>query len=265
MTESLMQGPRVDIQLVKEWARQAGEIALRHFNKAQASRKTDRTLVTGADYEIEHSLTERIRGTYPEHGIVGEEGTREIRSQFIWVIDPLDGTRAFVAGLPIWGVSIGLLWRGDPWLGLFYLPLLDEWYHSANPASGAFWNDQPIRCPAPDGWDRDSLLGVPADVHLAYDISFPGTVRALGSAAAHLCYVARGTAMAALLDNPGVWDIAGAGAILRAAGGAIRYLDGGEVHMADLLEEGTSSEPMLAAHPSLIERLAPLIQVRRTS
>jgi len=257
-----MREPQFDIDLVKEWARRAGEIALRHFNRVEASCKEDRTLVTAADHEIEDLLTGYLRSTYPEHGIIGEEGTREIRGQYIWAIDPLDGTRAFLTGLPIWGISIGLLWQGKPWLGVFYMPLLGEWYHAASPASGAFWNDEPIRCAPSDQWDENSLLCVPSDIHWRYDINFSGITRALGSAAAHLCYVARGSAVATLLGDPGIWDIAAGTAILQAAGGAVRYLDGGEVEMGELLKEGKSQKPMLAAHPLVIDRLAPLIQVR---
>ncbi|TKJ28591.1 MAG: inositol-phosphate phosphatase [Chloroflexi bacterium B3_Chlor] len=264
MTEQLVREPDVDVDLVKAWARQAGDVALRYFNRVEGSLKEDRTLVTQADYEIEDLLTGYLRATYPEHGIIGEEGTKEIHGDYVWAIDPLDGTRVFLAGLPVWGISIGLLWRGRPWLGVFYMPLLDDWYYSASPASGAFWNDQPIQCPATDGWDEDSLLCVRSDVHRRYNITFPGITRALGSAAAHLCYVARGNAMAVLLDKPGIWDIAAGAAILQAAGGALRYLAGGEVQMENLLEEGTARNPMLGAHPSLIDRLAHYIQPRTT-
>jgi len=259
-----MKEPEVNIELVKEWAREAGQIALRYFNNVEAWCKEDRTLVSDADHEIEELLARHLRDAYPDHGIIGEEGTREIRGEHVWAVDPLDGTRAFLAGLPIWGISIGLLWRGEPRLGVFYMPLLDEWYHTAGPASGAFWNDQPIRCPPSDRWDENSILCVPSNIHWRYEIDFSGITRALGSAAAHLCYVARGTAAAVLLDNPGIWDIAAGTAILRAAGGGLRYLVGGEVEMKALLEEGKSQKPMLAAHPLLMERLAPLIRVRST-
>jgi myo-inositol-1(or 4)-monophosphatase len=265
MNESLTTEPEVDLNLVKEWARQAGRIALRYFNRVEGTRKVDRTLVSDADLEMEDLLVGRVRDTYPGHGIVGEEGTNEIHGEYVWAIDPLDGTRAFLSGLPVWGVSIGLLWRGQPWLGVFHLPLLDEWYYSAGPAAGAFWNDHPIHCPAPDDWDEDSLLCVPADVHLRYSIRFPGIVRALGSAAAHLCYVARGNAMAVFLDRPGIWDIAAGAAIIRAAGGTLRYLDDTEVLEGNLLDQGTILKPLVGAHPSIIERLLAHIESKPLS
>jgi myo-inositol-1(or 4)-monophosphatase len=82
----------------------------------------------------------------------------------------------------------------------------------------------------------------------------------MGSAAAHLCYVARGNAMAVFLDRPAIWDIAAGAAILAAAGGALRYLDGTEVLTGDLLDEGPSLKPMLGAHPSIIDRLCAHVQ-----
>jgi myo-inositol-1(or 4)-monophosphatase len=265
MNESLTREPEIDLSLVKEWARQAGEIALRYFNRVEGTRKEDRTLVSAADLEIEDLLVSLLKKTYPGHGIVGEEGTNEIRGEYVWAIDPLDGTRSFLSGLPVWGVSIGLLWRGQPWLGVFHLPLLDDWYYSAHPTAGAFWNDHPIHCPVPDGWDEDSLLCIPADVHLRYSIRFPGIVRALGSAAAHLCYVARGNAMAVFLDRPGIWDIAAGAAIVRAAGGTLRYLEGTEVFGGDLLDEGTTLKPLVGAHPSIVDRLRAHIEPNRSS
>ena len=252
--------PDVDLDLVKEWARQAGQIALGYFNRVEGTRKADRTLVSDADLEIEDLLTGNIRSVYPAHGIIGEEGTQEIHGPYLWAIDPLDGTRSFLSGLPVWGISIGLLWRGQPWLGVFYLPLLAEWYYSASPQAGAFWNERPIHCPPQHGFDDNSLLCVPGDVHLKYQISFPGVIRALGSAAAHICFVARGNAAAALLYDLSIWDMAAGAAILRAAGGSLHYLDGGEVSRDGLLHEGARLRPMLAAHPSVIHHLAPYIQ-----
>jgi myo-inositol-1(or 4)-monophosphatase len=260
----MMNEPDVDIDLVKEWAGQAGSIALRYFNRVEGRCKEDRTLVTDADREIEELLAGHVRTTYPSHGIVAEEGTRESGDECLWAIDPLDGTRAFLAGLPIWGISIGLIWRWQPWLGVVYIPLLDDWYHTVSPTSGAFWNDRPILCPPAETWDENSLLCTPADAHLRYEIRFPGTVRALGSAAAHLCYVARGTALTALLDNPGIWDIAAGAAILQSAGGVLRYLDGGAVDVKAMIEEGRSHRAILAAHPLVIDRLAPLIRARNS-
>lgn len=261
MDEPLSKEPAVEISLVREWARQCGEIALGYFNRVEGTRKPDRSLVSAADLEIEELLVGLIKAAHPDHGIIGEEGTNQVRGECLWAVDPIDGTRSFLSGLPIWSISIGLLWRGQPWLGVVHLPLLDEWYWSASPRAGAFWNDQPILCPAPQGFDEDSLLCVPADVHLRYSFSFPGIIRGLGSAAAEICYVARGNAMAVFLDRLGLWDIAAGAAILKAAGGTLRYFEGSDDGLAgSLLDQGTLLKPLLGAHPSIIDRLPAYIE-----
>jgi myo-inositol-1(or 4)-monophosphatase len=255
MTKAHSQGPHVDLTMVTEWVREAGKIALGHFNRVEGTLKQDRSLVSAADLEIEDLLTAHIRAAYPDHGLIGEEGTKDIRGEYVWAIDPLDGTRAFLSGLPVWGISVGLLWRGQPWLGVFHLPLLDEWYHTASPSTGAFWNEQSISCPQIDGWDENSLLCIPGDVHLRYTIDFPGTVRAMGSAAAHLCYVARGNAAAVFLDRPALWDVAAGAAILSAAGGVLRHLEGEELPLEHLLDGDPWLPPLLGAHPAVIDQL----------
>ena len=253
--------PNVDIALIKGWALQAGEIALSYFNRAEPSRKEDRTLVTRADQEIEIFLTQRLRETYPHHGIIGEEGTREVGGQYLWAIDPIDGTRAFVSGLPVWGVSIGLLKGRRPCLGVFYMPLLRECYH-VDSSGEAFWNDRPIHCPAANRWDKDAFLCVPSNSHRRYTIDFPGITRALGSTAAHMSYVARGKAVGALLGHPSIWDIAAALAILERAGGTIRYLSGQPVDLGELRGGRKAREPVVAAHPALISRFLAAIRVK---
>ncbi|MCU0493727.1 MAG: inositol-phosphate phosphatase, partial [Chloroflexaceae bacterium] len=105
----------VDIAEICAWARESGDIARGYFNNVARERKADTSVVTQADREIEAMLRVRLRERYPDHGVMGEEGgIGEIDREFVWSLDPLDGTAAFVAGLPLWCVSIGLLRRGEP-------------------------------------------------------------------------------------------------------------------------------------------------------
>ena len=83
--------------------------------------------VTIADRAAEAAMRRLIGETYPEHGIVGEEyGPERADAEFVWVLDPVDGTRAFITGLPVWGTLIGLLWRGRPVLGMMAQPFTGE-------------------------------------------------------------------------------------------------------------------------------------------
>lgn len=99
----------IDIALARAWAQRAGELLLRsYFNQVSPERKLDKSLVTAADRAIEDWLREQIHARYPDHGVMGEE--REpvgLDREYVWVIDPIDGTSSFVSGLPMWAVSIG--------------------------------------------------------------------------------------------------------------------------------------------------------------
>lgn len=85
--------------------------------------------VTDADRDAERAIRAEIEATYPAHGILGEEfADRAVDAEHVWVIDPIDGTRSFISGLPIWGTLIGLLERGRPALGLMAQPFTGERY-----------------------------------------------------------------------------------------------------------------------------------------
>jgi myo-inositol-1(or 4)-monophosphatase len=245
----------IDMQEVCSWARIGGAIARLSFNHVAARRKADQSLVTEADEQIERALVERTAMRYLDHGIIGEEGTRHhIDREFVWAVDPLDGTSAFVAGLPLWGISIGILRRGAPYAGVVYLPLLDDFYW-AGPSSGAFLNDQPIHVAPPRPEQSDDWLAVPSNMHRRFTIDFCGKTRSLGCTSASLCYVARGSALGALLANSAIWDIAAGLAILQAAGGTVLTLSGQSFDPATMLDGGPLPEPVVIAEKSWGEKL----------
>jgi histidinol phosphatase-like enzyme (inositol monophosphatase family) len=83
--------------------------------------------VTAADRAGETAMRALINRTYPHHGIVGEEhGAERADAEYVWVLDPIDGTRAFITGVPVWGILIGLTHQGRPVLGMMYQPFSDE-------------------------------------------------------------------------------------------------------------------------------------------
>ncbi len=88
--------------------------------------------VTEADRNAESAIRALIEREFPEHGIAGEEfGVKPSRSGYSWTLDPIDGTRAFIAGLPLWGVLIALAYEGSPILGVMDQPYLDERYRGS--------------------------------------------------------------------------------------------------------------------------------------
>jgi myo-inositol-1(or 4)-monophosphatase len=252
----------VDFEWLEDIVRTAGEIALRHFRHVTTVRKADHTVVTMADREMETFLRSALSEAFPADSLLGEEmGARRGRSRRVWAIDPIDGTAAYATGLPVWGVSLGLLQDWEPVAGIFYLPLLDELYLSRG--RDACFNCQSIHVDNSGHIDDEAFLCVTSGAHRKYHIDFIGKTRSLGSTAAHICYVARGMAVAALLGRPSLWDIAGALSILRAAGGNLRYLSGRSLDLAALADGRKCSEPILAGAPWALDYFTQRIQLVR--
>lgn len=251
------------LQFIRSMLLDAGRMALASRSAVGAHQfKADGTPVTQIDRAIEEMLAGRIRFEFPDHQILAEEGSiGGSNPEWIWVIDPLDGTRAYVSGLPIWGVSIGLLRKGSPLVGAFYLPAVNELYEGDG--QSAALNRRPLPPPVVDLNSRFAFLAVPSNCHLEYDISF-GRLRSLGSTAAHLIYVARGAAIGALTRRVRIWDLAGVLPILSPLGIELRYLSGAPIQLGNLLEGQHAPEPILAAPSRLIDTLLPMIRPKST-
>lgn len=253
--------PVIDLALVEDWLREAGEIALSRRKVLETRTKPDNTLITNADRKIETFLLEKIAQIYPEHQVLAEEGgVRRGNSEFLWAIDPIDGTRAYASGLPIWGISIGILHQGEPYAGALYMPATREIY-SGSP-NGVFYNEEPLHpCAEIDIQNPLAFMAVPSNAHLLYDISFH-RLRSLGSTTAHLAYVVRGVATAVLTRRVRIWDIAAVMPILSAVGIALVYLSGKTFQIHDLLDGRPSPEPIVAAPIHILNDIRGLIRVK---
>lgn len=115
-------------EFANQLADAAAEAILPHFRRRPAvEAKGDGTPVTQADREAEAAIREQIEARFPKHGIVGEEfGSERNGAEWVWVLDPIDGTGAFISGLPTFGTLIGLLHRGSPVLGVLDQPVSRE-------------------------------------------------------------------------------------------------------------------------------------------
>jgi myo-inositol-1(or 4)-monophosphatase len=252
------------INQVIAWAHQAGQIALRYFKNVDLQRKPDHTFLTQADLEIEHFLAERIRAAYPDYNVIGEEGARAKNEQLspnVWTIDPIDGTTAFVQGLPGWGISIGLLHQGRPCFGLFYMPLLDDMTYITDRGQ-VYCNGRYLEGTVRMDWGQKGFLAVSASAHSDFQINLKHT-RALGSVGASLVYTARGAATAAFLPKARLWDLVAGAAILTKAGGELRYLSGRAVDYLELFNGQLAPEPIIAGHPQVLAELQEAIRPRQ--
>jgi inositol-phosphate phosphatase/L-galactose 1-phosphate phosphatase/histidinol-phosphatase len=144
--------------LAHRLADRAGEIQRRYFRTpVSVETKADASPVTIADREAEAAMRELILATYPDHGILGEEhGPEALDAEFVWVLDPIDGTKSFITGRPLFGTLIGLAHAGRPVVGVIDQAVLKErWVGCAGAPSA--WNGRPVRTRACPGLE-DAVL-----------------------------------------------------------------------------------------------------------
>jgi inositol-phosphate phosphatase/L-galactose 1-phosphate phosphatase/histidinol-phosphatase len=134
------------VRLANELADAARPIAARYFRTGvTVDDKTDQSPVTIADREAETAMREILARHVPEHGVFGEEhGAVRTDADYVWVLDPIDGTKAFITGLPLFGTLIGLFHRGKPVLGIIDQPILKERWLGVEGEPSTL-NGQPIR------------------------------------------------------------------------------------------------------------------------
>ncbi|HIK43512.1 MAG TPA: inositol monophosphatase family protein [Leptolyngbyaceae cyanobacterium M65_K2018_010] len=210
-----------------------GQKLLDDFGHVQADLKADGSLVTDSDRWADKALRTAIKTQFPDHGVLSEEVEHIFPdTDWCWIIDPIDGTTNFTRGIPIWGISLGLLYRGIPVFGYVALPPLGQAFHGYWPGesglampTGAYLNGRSIQttAAAPDKTQFFSLCARSTQVMTQ---PFPCKIRMLGAASYNLLLVAAGWAIGAVEATPKIWDIAAVWAILQAAGGTWVALDG---------------------------------------
>jgi myo-inositol-1(or 4)-monophosphatase len=214
------------LDFATEAARQAGQLVLSRFRTDLAvEAKRDGSPVTAADREAETLLRRLIESRFPDHAVVGEElGATDKDSTHRWYLDPIDGTRSYIRGVPLFGVLMGLEVSGEMVLGVAHFPALGETVAAAA-RHGCRWNGRPARVSSVDRLDRAlvaytdarDLAAHPSGV---WDPLRKATAlqRGWGDCYGH-CLVATGRAevMLDVFMNP--WDCAALVPILREAGG----------------------------------------------
>ncbi len=142
-------------RLVEESSR----VILAHYldPHLQVERKVDETPVTQADREAEARMRELIEKRFPDHGIVGEEyGSARADAEYIWLLDPIDGTKSFIAGVPLFGTLICLKRNGKPILGIIHQPVLGQLM--VGDGSQTTLNGKPVRLRIPTGLAAATIL-----------------------------------------------------------------------------------------------------------
>jgi myo-inositol-1(or 4)-monophosphatase len=218
-------------------AREAGALVMRYFAQhVTIEYKGDVDLVTVADRSSEKLIVERLQARWPEHGIVGEEGTRsETDAEYRWYVDPLDGTTNFAHGYPVFCISIALARRdGQLEAGVLYDPTRDEMF-AAERSAGAVMNGKPIQVSKTTTL-AESILGTgfPShkrhknpNIHFYHQLTLRSHgVRRAGSAALDLANVACGRYDGFWEFNLNPWDTAAGVLLVQEAGGTVTRFDG---------------------------------------
>jgi histidinol-phosphatase len=225
------------LHVAREAAAAAAGVIRRHYRSGVAvETKADRTPVTLADREAEAVIKSILRRAYPDHAQYGEESGHEGSSDFLWLIDPIDGTKAFVRGYPMFSTQIALMHRGRLVLGVSSAPEFAEtcW---ARLGGGAFRNGEPIRVAATRDLDSTAAISLGNVKTLTRDarwqvlgelIRATGRTRGYGDFL-HYHLLARGCIDLVIESDVHILDVAALAVIVREAGGVFSDLHGREL------------------------------------
>jgi histidinol-phosphatase len=213
------------LAVASEAAYLGGRRTLAYFGAGVAvETKADLTPVTRADREAETIIRERISRSFPSHTIIGEEhGETAGDAAYRWIIDPIDGTKTFIQGVPFYGVLIGVEVAGQPVVGAVYLPAFDEMVAAAS-GLGCTWNGRPAHVSAVDNLAEATLLTTSVTSCMrrsdAYE-TLVGRTRLQRTWGDCYGYVLVATGRAEIMLDPAMnpWDCAPLLPILREAGG----------------------------------------------
>jgi myo-inositol-1(or 4)-monophosphatase len=250
-----------DYALLKVAVRDAGELALTYFRRSiLVKRKMDGSEVSEADLAVDTALKLDLMTKRPDYGWLSEEtedDQERLKHARVWVVDPIDGTSAFLRHVPEWTVSAALVEHGAPVIGIVFNPATGEFFH-ATKGRGAFLNDQPIKASGKSTLEGALLIASGGLFKKKiWKEPWPEVkTKWVNSVAYRLALVASGKADATIsLSTKCEWDLAAAALLVEEAGGAITN-HRGEAHRYNL---AVPRFPSLVAsgkalHPLLVER-----------
>ena len=243
----------------------AGKSIMRFYSRLETLKvmsKGFNDYVSEADQEAEKIITEALMKAYPQYKITAEEsGSNDVKSEYEWFIDPLDGTTNFIHGIPQFAVSIGLCKDKVPILGVVYDPFKNELF-CAEKGKGALMNEKKIRVAKCNSikkavfgtgipYRKKDHSGVYIETLRTLMDARCGSIRRLGAAALDLSYVASGRLDGFWEFNLKPWDIAAGSIIVSEAGGHISDINGNE----NYLETGNVLAANINLHEDVIEKL----------
>ena len=236
MDEAISDSRAAEIEkLAARLACEAGSILHKYFGTSLGVEYKDKKQhdpVTVADREAQEYLAMSIAEHYPDHGFVGEEDREQedmAAPEIVWVVDPLDGTKNFLSGLPVFACSVGLLYRGAPLVGAVYIPWLGEEAGvvlHARRGGGAYIGSDRLAVFAGVEPEGNRLSSIPRSPGSALRLNKRllarvGDVRLTGSTVYELAMTARGALQLSIAAGPRLWDVAAGAALVMEAGGEV--------------------------------------------
>lgn len=257
----------IDLEALRNVVTEAGRVALRSYGRVSGSVKADQSIVSEADGAVESFLRGELARLGPGFGYIGEETADSVEpapgETRAWVVDALDGSRAFVAGMPLWMPAVCLLDDARPVAGAAVNPVTGElfWADATGPA---FCGDEPLRASdSPSQLRPNTFLFGPTNHQRTFEIDFPGRIYCLGAPIYQLCLLAKG-AVAGFFFDPAVnlWDLALPALLLERVGGVIVYASGRPVDLAELIGRDVVREAIYAGNPEMVEIMRARIRPR---
>lgn len=225
------------LKVAKEAALEAGKIVKKYYLSELTLQGKGHysNFATKADLESEQKIIQIITKNFPGHNIIAEEsGKIDKKSKYSWAIDPIDGTIPFVDGIPVFGVSIGVLKNNHPLIGVIYMVARDELYW-AQKGKGAFLNGKKIEVRKESNLQNATIgleLGhmnraARLDKLWKPIVDKVRYVYLYGASIAILCYIARGW-IDAYVQEANIWDLAAGALLITEAGGKVTHFSGKE-------------------------------------
>ncbi len=216
------------LKSIDDLINQVAKRQLKDFGQINSDLKPDGTLITECDRWSDKKIVEGLDKIAKGEGVLSEEGNKLIpNSSAYWVVDPLDGTTNFAAGIPYWAISIARFTNGSPETAFLEIPALQKRILAIR-GKGVWLNAKPLKPEARFKKNSDCISLCSRSIKVLQmkpEQSFPGKIRLLGVSSLNMTSVAIGQTVAALEATPKIWDIAAAWLILEELNCLIKWLD----------------------------------------
>lgn len=247
------------LSVCEQAARAGGQILLDWQHRFTPREKGLRDLVTEADVASQQAIRDILLGCFPDHDFLGEEDASfpptaktSGQSEYLWIVDPLDGTANYVHHMPAFAVTISLQKAGETVLGIVFDPIADEFYHAIK-GEGTFLNGSSVQtsgCQSPEqamvavSFAPNVPRGSMEIARFIEALHSCQSVRRLGSAALNLAYLAAGRLDSYWATSVKIWDVAAGLLMVQESGGTVSRIDGEKLNLANPEFLASASRPL---------------------